>query len=482
MASTCCTQVFSALGALVYPAGTDVYASIEASYWSTEEASLEPACFFRPHTSTEVSRFISLISTVTNCDFAIKSQGHAPAAGSANIDRGVTIDLSWLNETTITEDRSVASVGTGSSWADVYTTLNPFNKTVAGGRNGAVGVGGLTLGGGISYYSPEVGWTCDTVLNFEVVLASGEIVNANSSHNPDLYRALKGGGNNFGVVTRIDYSTIDTVPLRAGHLFQEQQYLDRVLAAFANIASSISYDIHASIVMSLSFNATTQVWTIISVPIYTLPNLNPDVYQDLVAIPRIEELSTVSIENISTLAVEAPYPQKYQAFFTSTYAASSQLLIKVFDVANKTLQLALLPLDVGVSLTFEPLPIALIQHGARANSLGISPSDGNGVILLISVSWSNATSSGPANHIGSKLLDAMDARARVLLGLHKFKYLNYANPTQRPLENYGKENLAFLKNVSTRYDPGKIFQKKVPGGFKLWSKAELEVKAATESL
>ena len=56
-----------------------------------------------------------------------------------------------------------------------------------------MGVGGLTLGGGISYFSPRVGFTCDTVVNFEVVLADGGLVNANATHNSDLFRALKGG-------------------------------------------------------------------------------------------------------------------------------------------------------------------------------------------------------------------------------------------------------------------------------------------------
>lgn len=61
-------------------------------------------------------------------------------------------------------------MGAGASWLDVYKYLDPYGVTVAGGRNGAVGVGGLTLGGGISYFAPRVGWTCDTVSNFEVSL------------------------------------------------------------------------------------------------------------------------------------------------------------------------------------------------------------------------------------------------------------------------------------------------------------------------
>lgn len=129
---------------------------------------MKPWCIVHPETSADVARFVSVVTGITNCDFAIKTQGHAPAAGAANIQDGMTLDLTSLNTTSLNEDHSIASVEAGSAWVDVYRTLNPFNKTVSGGRNGAVGVGGVTLGGGISYYSPQVGWTCDTVVNFEV--------------------------------------------------------------------------------------------------------------------------------------------------------------------------------------------------------------------------------------------------------------------------------------------------------------------------
>ena len=91
-----------------------------------------------------------------------------PAAGFANINGGVTIDMTALRSVTVNKDHSMASVGAGVSWLDVYTYLETLGISVAGGRNGLVGVGGLTLGGGISYFAPRVGWACDNVVNFEV--------------------------------------------------------------------------------------------------------------------------------------------------------------------------------------------------------------------------------------------------------------------------------------------------------------------------
>ncbi|KAI0123552.1 FAD binding domain protein [Xylariales sp. AK1849] len=468
MVSTCCSRVVEALGDKVFYPETAAYNATEASYWSTQEAVLAPACVVLPQTKSDVAMFINTVTAITNCDFAVKTQGHAPAAGFANIDGGVTLDLSWLNSTTINADHSVASVGAGSAWVDVYSTLNPYNKTVAGGRNGAVGVGGLTLGGGISYYSPEVGFTCDTVLNFEIVLASGDIVDANSTYNPDLFRALKGGGNNFGIVTRIDFKTVETVPLRAGHLFQSSEYAEEILEAFVGIASADTYDVHASIVTSFTFNVTTGAWSVVSVPIYTLSETEPDIYKKLFSIPNITALTTVSIENISTLAAEAAYPQKYESFHTSTYAASADLLTTIFKAANESLTSLKSPTDISWSIAFEPLPTALVKHGQGTNSLGTSTTDGNGVILLLSVSWTNSASTTAAERIGRALMDTLDKAASGKGGLRGFKYLNYANPSQDPYRSYGKENLCFLRNVSAKYDPRRNFQSKVPGGFKLW--------------
>lgn len=103
------------------------------------------------------------------CHFAIKGRGHNPAAGFANIDHGVTIDMTTLTAIEVNADNSVASVGAGATWLSVYQFLDPLNVSVAGGRNGAVGVGGLLLGGGIAHFSPRVGWACDNVVNFEVI-------------------------------------------------------------------------------------------------------------------------------------------------------------------------------------------------------------------------------------------------------------------------------------------------------------------------
>lgn len=416
---------------------------------------------------------MSTVANITNCSFAIKGRGHTPAAGFNNIDDGVTLDLTSFNTTVPNDDATVAYVGPGSSWVNVYRTLQPFNKTVAGGRNGAVGVGGLTLGGGISYYSPQVGFTCDSVINFEIVLPSAEIVNANATSNSDLFRALKGGGNNFGVVTRIDFNTIDTVPLYAGYLFNLANYTEDVLHAFAGIVASPDYDVHASIVTSLTFNTTSKTWSVVNVPQYTLPNPNPPVYAELLSIPNITTSTVFSIQNISSLSAEPPYPQIYELFYTSTYAAPSQaeasaLLVDIYYFLNTTLLTApsaLSPNGVSWSIAIEPLP-SVFSSRSNDSIFGLNTTE-NAIILLFSISWTNSSISTAVSALAPALVADMDGIAETRGLLRDFRYYNYAGPPQDVISSYGKSNVDFLRGVSRKYDPQGVFQWQVPGGFKL---------------
>jgi FAD/FMN-containing dehydrogenase len=98
-----------------------------------------------------------------------------------------------MKKITFLEDKHFAAIEPGNLWYDIYTNLQEHNLAVVGGRVSGIGIGGLTTGGGISFFSNEYGWACDNVISFELVTASGEIVTASTHHYPDLYWALRGG-------------------------------------------------------------------------------------------------------------------------------------------------------------------------------------------------------------------------------------------------------------------------------------------------
>ena len=328
-----------------------------------------------------------------------------------------------------------------------------------------MGVGGLTLGGGISYFSPQVGFTCDTVVNFEIVLASGQLVNANSTSHADLYRALKGGMNNFGVVTRFDLATIEYHGILGGSI--ANNFTDRaaVFEAFAGVANASAYDVYASIVTGIAFNSTSKAWSVSSTPIYTKPELRPAVYEELFSVPNIS--NTLHITNLSTFANESATPPLNWLFYTATFNVSAELLERIFEVMNSTLYDFEVDPWIIWDPAFEPLPTSFVTPGAGKNVLGTGPEDGNGMTMLLSALWEDSKANERVHAKAVEVMKAIEGEARKMGLLKEHVYANYADSTQKPIQSYGKENVEFLKRTAKKYDPHGVFQKKVPGGFKL---------------
>jgi FAD/FMN-containing dehydrogenase len=186
-----------------------------------------PWCLVQPHDTEEVAKtIIALLEAgdgAGNWHIAVRSGGHSLGTAN-NIDSGVTIDLGKMNQTTYNRETNLASIGPGGKWGDVYEELHKHGVIVTGGRDGSVGVGGFLLGGGLTYFIGRQGFACDSVKNFEVVLANGTIINANNKEHPDLWKALKGGGNNFGIVTRFDMEALPDKELTYGLRFMHSNH------------------------------------------------------------------------------------------------------------------------------------------------------------------------------------------------------------------------------------------------------------------
>lgn len=181
-----------------------VYTNINSVYWNAKNSQLRAACAFFPESAEQVSDAVKQLKKYPSVKYALKSGGHQPAVGFSATDGGVIISFEPnLASTVRTADGKHFVVGVGSRWGDVYNVTGQTNQVVVGGRLAHIGVAGLTLGGGLSYYSAQYGLACDNVDNFEVVLANGTITNANRTSHPDLWWALRGGGNQFAIVTKI---------------------------------------------------------------------------------------------------------------------------------------------------------------------------------------------------------------------------------------------------------------------------------------
>lgn len=220
------------------------YQTIRSGYYTTFNSELSPACFVLPATAEDVAVVVKTAKKL-QCPFAVKGGGHTFFAGANSIQDGISIDLQSLNQVTPNSD-GTASIGPENRWEAVYQVLDPLGKTVMGGRVATVGVGGLLVSGGISFLHPQHGFGCDNIRSYQIVSADGKILEVNQKSYPDLYWALRGGGNNFGIVTRFDLDTVPQGDFWGGAINYNISQLDNLLAAFNRLAQPETQDIKAT--------------------------------------------------------------------------------------------------------------------------------------------------------------------------------------------------------------------------------------------
>jgi FAD/FMN-containing dehydrogenase len=162
-----------------------------------------PAAIARPADAADVARAI-FFARDSEWPLAVRSGGHS-GAGHSCAEGGLVIDLHDMKAAIIDVGAATAWAETGMTAAEYSTAVGAFGLATGFGDTGSVGIGGITLAGGIGYLTRKHGMTIDSVLGAQIVTAQGDILQVNDASHPDLFWAIRGGGGNFGVVTRFQY-------------------------------------------------------------------------------------------------------------------------------------------------------------------------------------------------------------------------------------------------------------------------------------
>ena len=210
-----------------------------------------PAVVVRPTSAADVAEAVRFAA---NHDLliSVKGGGHN-IAGTSMAAGGMTLDMSLMRDVTVDLTARQVQVGPGCKLRDVDEKTQEHGLAAVLGFVSETGVAGLTVGGGFGYLTRRFGWTVDSLDEVEVVTADGQVRRANRDENTDLFWALRGGGGNFGVVTRFTFQLFDVGPMVTGGLIAwDAERADEVMATYRALTESAPRELTAVLSIRLA--------------------------------------------------------------------------------------------------------------------------------------------------------------------------------------------------------------------------------------
>ncbi|MFI2485580.1 FAD-binding oxidoreductase [Promicromonospora kroppenstedtii] len=226
----------SALDTLRRDFGGDIIEPGAADYESVARSRLvvgSPAYVLRPKSVADVQAAVRFAAG-SGLALSVRGGGHSFPGFSTN-DGGIVVDLSPLATVEVVDtERHLVRIGGGAHWGDVAEALAPHGLAISSGDTKSVGVGGLTLSGGIGWKVRKHGLALDNLVAAQVVTADGAVVTASADEHPDLFWAIRGGGGNFGVVTSFEFAAHRTTRVFFGKVSFPAREAATVLQGWAD--------------------------------------------------------------------------------------------------------------------------------------------------------------------------------------------------------------------------------------------------------
>ncbi|KAJ2929232.1 hypothetical protein H1R20_g7868, partial [Candolleomyces eurysporus] len=449
----------------VYYPGTPQYLKA-IHHWSVASTQLSD-CVVEPATPEDVGRVLRIVGE-TRTPFAVKGGGHSTNPGFSSTD-GVHISMAAFSEVKYDASAQTAEVGAGLVWDDVYEALEPYQVNVVGGRVSGVGVAGFTLGGGFSWKTNQYGLTVDTVVAFELVKPDGTVSTVTEASDSELFFGLKGGLNNFGIVTKFTLKTFPQTKVWGGVITYTANSIPEVTAATAQFSATVT-DPKASIITTYNFLAGSPGITLLL--FYDGPTRPSGLFDSFLEIPHFtKDVKTRTFLDL----VKAP-PSNVQANQRGSFHMVPVLEYTpsfINAVVNQSVywgkRLSLLPnLRTGTFFSYavEPFLPNIYTHNANHTAYPYSRSRFFSPFNIY-FSWLSPTDDKLFRRSilesAQALLDAQQAEGQSNLGEVPL-YPNYAEGST-PVEVIYGSNLNGLRKLKKRVDLDNVMG--LAGGFKL---------------
>ncbi|KAH7318407.1 hypothetical protein B0I35DRAFT_460820 [Stachybotrys elegans] len=453
--------------------GTEEYEAANSSYFSAFANEVKPALILKPQTTEQVQQLIRALRQHPDsgdCGIAIRGGGHNPSGRAANVQGGITVDMRDFKGVSLNQDKSIVSIRAGETWSSVYQELEKFNITTTGARASRVGVTGFILGGGLSIFSTQTGFACDSVTEFEIVMPSGDIIYANSEQHTELWTALKGGLNNFGIVTSFKMKTFESKDIWGGVTF----YLPTAFPDLMQRACDFVFqdmDPNTHVMCSAGYGYGHQGAT--CVMYHTLGDSGSPSLQPFITLePQIKDMSTMRVSTHSSFSDElSNFSQNgVRQFWASITIKPDIALMKTFyEMWQQALDAIQDASGLTFTLGFHALTKTLLSNSKAAggNAMNIPAEDGPLFIVLINPTWSMPSDDQRILARVHELVDELKRTASAEGLLHRYIFTNYAREGDEVIHGYGEESTSKLREITKRYDPEGWWQRQVSGAFKL---------------
>jgi FAD/FMN-containing dehydrogenase len=381
----------------------------------------------------------------SDLEVAVRGGGHNPA-GHCVVDDGLVIDLSSMRSVDVEGEARIARAEGGATWLDFDAATQALGLVTPGGVVGSTGVGGLTLGGGIGHLTAQHGLTCDNLVGAEVVTPGGAVVEANANENAELLWALRGGGGNFGVATRLDFRLHPLDAVVGGQLTYTGNGVREGLRFFRDVVAGSPGDLSCQAGLSVDESLAPSLWI---APCYTGSNADPEELRNLRSAPGLVDDG-----------VRAHTFFDQQSLFDSPYGENRHYW-KGHFVRELPDELIEVLLEGLVALGRPP-------GGLLFESLHGAPKDTDGSTAVVGFRHAAFNVSAMATWEDAALNDQYIAWARDMAAAMEpwsFSgggYVNYMQadePIERVRAGFGAEAFERLRALKSRYDPDNVLRR-----------------------